>query len=272
MNNLWKEWNNVRGFANLPISEKDRIIGIMKMPAVLKGYWADAIVLELWGKIPQADSVEMSLALLEVGGNIMNSERVHSIIENLLEVVPDKTKKILSGSDSTMVKKLLLMCPDISIEQEVQGLRALSTSKYVPNAIFKSKYQPTLEALEQLPPVMRLKTLEGLTISNRIRYNVFKKVDEDKFKALLFTTSMKHTDRVKEVSNKYDELKHIGEEAVMKISGHCKYCGDYSFKITSGVVRTITGIQKSGIRSLAKKCCPFCYFILPNMPDIEKIG
>lgn len=244
----------------------------MKNPDAAKAYYADMVILEIMPKVPVNDFMEIGFNFLENTTSQMRSSRAQDIVARLFELDNDRTKAALLASKSTAMHKILLASDDLTVEEEEKALRAVSTSKFTPTIIYKKQYKPSCEALKKLPPVMRLKTLESLTNSRKVKYNIFQNINEDDFKALLFTASMKHTDRAQSVSHKYHELKYMGQEASLEIKGHCEFCGEYSVRVTSGVVRTATGLKSASIaKVLTRQNCLFCYHRLSHAPSIEEV-
>lgn len=126
-----------------------------------------------------------------------------------------------------------------SLDDEVSGLRALSKSKYAPGFVFKAKYQPRLDALNQLPPVMRLKAIESLTSNEQLGYNVFGKItDAEEFRKMLFASVMRHRDRVEFVWERFSEMCLLGRQSVITAHMECSNCGPYSVTLNSSVVST----------------------------------
>lgn len=244
----------------------------MRSTDSVKSYYADFIIMELGKYITPYEFFEIGINYLKNATPYQQPKAVVNIISRLMAHNATITKQAILKSNSKFITKLILTTDGISIDEEVLALRAISTSKYVPEEIYKIKYKPNLKALRKLPPVMRLKTLESLVNSRKVRYDIFGHISEDNFKALLFTSSLKHTDRVSAMANKYNELKYMGQKATLEIKGNCDICGDYSIKVTSGVIRTATGLRSAaGIKLLANHYCPFCYNRMTNSPNIEKI-
>lgn len=266
---LWKEYHNVRKFSSLPHNEKQRILDLLAKKEVLQSYYADTIVSAIKGQVDEKTYFKIASDFILYGkGTSMKSRAVLEIVEEAYRINSDETKNLLRKSTSNSLSKLILLCDNNSIDDEVKGLRALSGSKYVPSKIHAIKFKPRLEALKKLPPVMRLKALESLTNSRKLKYNIFENISEDDFKSLLFTSSLKHTERVETVCNKYSELKYMGIRSSVKVSGCCDFCGDFEVSVTSNVVRTKTGMQSTYFgRGLLRKCCPFCLSILSQEPD-----
>jgi len=266
--NLWKEVGNIRKFNTLSVKEQSRILNLLSEEENLKSYYADLMISSLKGKVDDKTYFTIASKFLKCGeGSNMRSNHVYDIVEASFKIDPEKTTEILKNSKSNSLSKLILICDNYSVEDEVKGLRSLSTSKYMPDKIHAIKYSPRLEALKKLPPIMRLKTLEALTASNRLKYNIFEDINEEDFRSLLFTSSLKHTSRVETVCNKYDELKHMGVESSVKVRGTCDYCDDYEINITSKVMRTKTGMISTHLGNLLlRKYCPFCHYTLQQEP------
>ena len=271
---LWSEYNKARRFSTLQKDEQDRLVKLLQTKEAAQSYYFDSLVNMVRPHIDHKTFLSIARNFIENGkAGAMKSRNTHEIFEAAYRIDPSGTKSLASNSSSSAMGKLVLMCDNLTIDEEVKGLRALSTSKYMPNKIHELKYKPKLEALKKLPPVMRLKTIETLVNSRRLKYNIFENVPEDEFKALLFTSSLKHTDRVQTVCNKYEELKYMGVESTVKISGCCDLCGEYSVSITSKVIRTSTGMRETNLGRflINRSYCPFCYTNLKQEPTFEAI-
>jgi hypothetical protein len=272
--NLWSEYNKAKRFSTLRKDEQDSLIKVLQTKEAAQSYYFGALINVIKPHIDHKIFLSMAYNFIENGrAGAMKSRNTHEIFEAAYRIDPSGIKSLAFNSSSSALTKLILICDNLTIDEEVKGLRALSTSKYMPNKIHELKYKPKLEALKKLPPVMRLKTIETLANSGRLKYNIFEHVPEDEFKALLFTSSLKHTDRVQVACNKYDELKYMGIESTVRVSGCCSLCGDYSISITSKVVRTSTGMKETSLgRYLINRSnCPFCYTTLKQKPTFEEI-
>jgi len=270
--NLWKETANVKQYSSASSAEQTRIVELLMSPDALQSYYVETLIAELSNHISPKDFWKVGANYIKNGTHLTYPIRLYDIVTTLAAHDVAATKQLIIDARSNQLSKLLLTMDGISLEEEILGLRALATSKYLPDAIRQRKYRPKLDALMKLPPVMRLKTLEALTAGRRVKYSIFRDIERNAFEALLFTTAMKYSDRVRAISNKYDELKYMGQMATVKIDGRCEMCGDYSISITSGVVRTATGLQNDGsIKSLAHAQCPFCYANTVTRPNIKVV-
>lgn len=261
MNNLWKEYGNVIEYEKKSKLEQDRILRLLSDKANFNSYYYDSMIESLIGKISDTKYFELAKNVLSCGSRgPIPSASVERIIKEAFRIDHLATKDLFLASDSKMFNKLILICNNISIDEEIFGLRTISGSKYIPEIIRKSKYCPRLDALLKIPPIMRLKTLEALSCSNsRISYNMFKNISDSDFKALLFTPILKYSDRVESLCNKYDEIKYMGIEATVAVKANCESCGDYVVTLKSDIVRTKTGMSGYSIgRFVLSNYCLFC--------------
>lgn len=271
---LWGEYNNARRFSTLPKNEQNRLIKLLLTDEAVQGYYADSIINMIKQHLDDKTFLSIAYHFMKNGrAYSMKSHNTHEIFSAAHNIDPSGIKAIVVNANSSTLNKLILLCDNLTTKEEVKGLRALSTSRYIPNKMHELKYKPKLEALKKLPPIMRLKTIETLVNSRRLRYNVFDNISEDEFKALLFTSSLKHTDRVQVVCNKYEELKYMGIESTIRISGFCDLCGDYSITIKSSVIRTPTGIKDTNLGRIIvnKTYCPLCYSHMKQEPTFEGV-
>jgi len=272
--NLWSEYNKARRFSTLTKIEQDELIKLLHTKDAAQSYYFDSLVNMVKPHIDKKTFLSIARNFIENGrAGAMKSRNTYEIFEAAYRIDPSGIKSLVTNSGSSTLSKLALICDNLTIDEEVKGLRALSTSKYMPNKIHELKYKPRLDAIKKLPPVMRLKTIETLVNSRRLKYNIFENIPEDEFKAMLFTSSLKHTDRVQTVCNKYDELKYMGVESTVRISGCCDLCGDYSITIKSNVIRTPTGMKETNLGRflINRSYCPFCYSNLKQDPIFEEI-
>jgi hypothetical protein len=271
--NLWNEFDNVRKFNTLPVNEQNRIIGLLSDKNNMQDYYADTLIDLLKDKVSNETFLKMTFTFLLNGRpSYVRAGSIPNIVLAAGRIDQEKTKKVLMKSSSKNIPKLLLIFKNLSVEEEEFGLRALANSKYIPNEIHESKYEPTLKGLSRLPPVMRLKALETLTNNRNLKYNIFKNISEDEFRALVFTSSLKHTERVQEICNKFSELKNMGIESTVEVAGNCIYCGDYKVQINSKIIRTLTGARNTNLgKNLTHATCPFCYTTLKQEPIFRTI-
>jgi len=178
---------------------------------------------------------------LSTGGYDNDDE---NIFENACAIDKERTKDIIKQYKDCHMSKRFVTLNDMTLDEEVKALRALSKSKYAPPYVFNAQYCPTLGAIKELPSIMRLKSLEALTSNIHVSYNVFKNItDEDEFKRLLFSSVIRHRDRAEAVWEKYKELKSTGIEGTVVIKMRCKNCQDFEVTLTSSVVRTKTKLE-----------------------------
>ncbi|MHA2280305.1 MAG: hypothetical protein ACXAC5_05600, partial [Promethearchaeota archaeon] len=208
---LWKEYHKARRFSTLSKDEQDNLIKLLLTPEAPKSYYSDSLVNMIRPHLDDKTFLNIANNFLRNGrAYSMKSRNTHEIFDAAYRIDPSGTKVIAMDAKSPALNKLILLCDNLTLEEEVRGLRALSSSKYIPSKVHELKYKPKLAALKKLPPVMRLKTIETLMNSRKLKYNIFENVPEDEFKALLFTSSLKHTDRVQTACNQYDEIKYMG--------------------------------------------------------------
>lgn len=194
---------------------------------------------------------------LSTGGYDNDDEE---IFNKACELDEKRTKEeIKKFKDCHMTRRFVTLA-SMTKDEEVLALRAMSKSKYAPGYVFNAQYCPTLNAIKQLAPIMRLKSLEALTSNIHVSYNVFSNIDdEEEFKRLLFSSVIRYRDRAEAVWEKYNELKHTGTEGTVIIKYNCANCKDFEFRLTSSVVRTKTKLEATRFgQYLASICCLLC--------------
>lgn len=196
---------------------------------------------------------------------------VFDIVKNVAKRDPEFTKAELMASSDKKIKKALLVIPSLSLDEEVAGLRGLATGKYCPDAIYNAKYRPSMEALSKLPSVMRLNVLEALLSNQHLGYSIFDKVtDEDSFKLLLFSSTLRHRDRVEEVWNAYKITKTLGLRAKVSVTAMCDNCGEYTVDITSARTSAPGMLKKTYLgRLLTKNRCALCGRYTTDKPVLK---
>jgi len=255
---MYSLYDKSHNFGSLNDIEKAKIIKFLKEPSN-NSHWY--VVGTMQNVRPHVHIDEFKNILTSV---ILTHKSSSSddLIDLLIEFAGDNKKfvvDLINKSDSKQLPKVFL-CMDHNEDEEVRGLRSMSLIKYPPSMIFKTKYQPTLEALKKLPPVMRLQALEAITNRKMLGYNPFGKIkDKDEFRSMLFGALLRYTDRIEQVWQKYQEYSGFGKDSLVKIKAECETCGEYSFSIASKCIRTFTGFKSSRLFWLFdNKMCTIC--------------
>jgi hypothetical protein len=185
---------------------------------------------------------------------------MYDFILSSYEIDPVKVKTEILNRNIDQTDKLLLALKDTTTDEEVRGLRALSKNKNIPSVIYKAKYSPTKEALDQLPSIMKLKTLESLCSNRHLSYNIFANFpDPDEFKTMMFSSVMRHRERAESVWQKYQEIAYLGQPAEIKITTQCDNCGEAEVIMKSTRVRTKAGLKNATIwHTYRYGGCPLC--------------
>jgi len=168
--------------------------------------------------------------------------------------------------------KFLILLDDYTEAEEVSALRAFAKYKDNPKKLFSKNYKPSLAALNTLPTVMRLKCLECLCSDEYISYNIFENIcTEDDFRALVFGSSLRHSNRVNTMSERYRELGSTGTDGTINIDYNCTKCGDIRISVKSKVVKTRKklSISRALCHLVDYDYCPVCGASLPVSPNIH---
>lgn len=265
MNTLRTYWDNerkLRRWSSLTLAERTELVKYAKSSIILRTYYGHSFVLNIIQHLDVKESLDIIKTFLsKVSGRDVN--RCSTLFEKYVELDPVGARKDLLKNKNASSKFLLGMS-NISIEEEVVGLRGISMSKSIPQNVIDAQYKPTHAALLKLPPIMRLKVLDALTNLQFIKYNLFENLSEDQFNILLFPAIQKHRDEVEKVVQKYREIKYSGIQSEIKISGECENCGGFEISIKSLVVRTQNGFNKSHYGPLLANNCIFCGRYLKN--------
>lgn len=267
---VWEEIRKIRAYSSLQKDEQTRIIDLLLDKKNVNLYYFDFLVFKIKDLVDDQTFYKIAINFILNGrASMLNDLYATSIVEKAYKTNPREVRKILFDSKAPALNKMLLMFGKCIEEEEIKGLRALSKSKYVPKRIHIRKYKPKLESLKKLPPIMRLNTLEALSNVNKLKYNIFGNFSEDEFKSLLFASSLKYTERIQTLQNKYSELKYVGLKSTIEVSGDCDFCGPYKMSLTSNVVRTVTGLKGTNLKMIAKPNCPFCFSKLQSNPEFK---
>lgn len=261
----WKEpdvtddniWDKMRNFDVMSDEQKK---DVYKFVVTGAGRYATRYYIsDLMGKpdFTKAEKFKLFEKYLSEGGYNSDDD---SIFTTAYTLDAELTKKYIKQDKDGLMSRRLVTMKGYTVEDEVVALRALTRSKYSPMYLYENKYAPSLDALRELAPIMRLKALEALTSNIHVSYNVFKNItDADEFKKLLFGSVIRHRDRVEAVWEKYNEIKHTGIQGTVIAKFTCKNCQDYQITLTSSVVRTRTKLEQTNIgRNLMHKSCLIC--------------
>ena len=253
-------YQEVRAFKSLTPQRQSEVIDIVKKSTT--DYYFNMCVEYMIDFLDKPKALDLfKLYIKGTDKSYSHTERLIKVCNSIRKHDDTLVRSMAIDKDSCAeLHKLILTYPDVTLDEEEQGLRALAKSKYPPGFLHKAKYQPRIEALKKLPSIMRLCCLETLTNQQYDSYNIFGRVtDEEEFKLLLFSSTLKHRDRAEAIWNKYKDLVGIGTRGSLKISGTCTRCGDFEIVLNSLVVKTQEGLKKARIGYYANGgCCPFC--------------
>ena len=251
-------YSDLRNFNTLSPTRQSEVLDLIKKST--QDYYYEYAVEAIIEHLNKNDALDLFDNYAK-RANIKNSVRLHRLCLYVMKLDSVRIRSlIVNPSSSNDLQKMILWLSSFTIEEEEQGLRALSKSKQVPSFIYDAKYKPRIEALKKLPSIMRLNCLESLVNQKYNSYNIFGNItDEEEFKSLVFSSTLKHRDRVEALWNKYRDLKGVGSPGSILASGSCSGCGEFEIIINSMVVKTQECLKKSriGCYSLGSHC-PFC--------------
>lgn len=172
----------------------------------------------------------------------------------------DTQKATIRLADNQRVYRLFALLPgELSTSDESLLLRGISYCKYAPDYIHSNQYRPTVEALDKLPPVTRLKTFEALTRDKTIGYDIFSNISEDELEPLLFGSVLRHRDRVEKVWKDVKYFKSLSNESTVAFQYDCDVCGKYEVKVRSHKIHTVDDLVHTGnARMFGWQSCMFC--------------
>jgi len=267
---MWDYLNSMRVFATQPPDIKQEIIDFMLNPETDLDYnygWAAAEIVEHVGASTTLELAKKMFALKWPRENYISE-----VIVNAHKFEENKTiiQTLLADAKPAMYKRMLLTLDNLSVENEVVGLRALSQIKYPPKMILESRYCPTLDALKQMPSIMRLEALECLISVKLHGYNIFERItDREEFKNLLFGATLKYQARVQKVWDKYTELTAVGKLGTITIKASCPSCGAYEVKILNYVIHNADALGKTNFSRITRTWCAICGSHMESEPDVK---
>lgn len=263
MPSLWKYRQKIRNFVNLTPAEQQDVVDNVLAPTAYNAYRHEYWVSILASELTQKDHIEKLAETYfdNVGayGDMRDACQIISVVYDRLD--KDEIKKKVKECVRPHVVRCLLTLDDLTEDEEVLGLRALSKATQCPDVLYTKQYKPSPSAIGKLPPVMRLSALETLLNNRHFSYNIMEKFgDADEFKSLMFGTAFKHRERVAAVCHKYDEIVNVGKEAIIMVKSTCDNCGEYSISLNSKVARTEVGLKGThiGRYMLNRHNCMLC--------------
>jgi len=263
---LWKYQSDIEQFSdtnNVSDDRRKEIINVMLSDDAVR-YWNYGSIFRSLLKHIDADlAFKIFKHYIDKGESYsFDSNSDYEIATKVYNMYNDKAevKKVIRTCKSKRVRRALLIIEDMSVEDETIGLRALSGLKYPPDTLYEFKYKPSVDAVKALPPIMRLSALETLLNNNNMAYNIFDNfADPEEFKALLFSATLRHRDRVEAVWDKFNEASNLGTEATVMVKYLCPNCGDIDVSIKSMCARTPAGLSNTRLGAfLNYQSCPLC--------------
>ncbi len=257
---IWhQEHHNISNFANISKQEQDRIVGLMCDKNAVKDYWFELSLERIMPHLSDSQQLKIALNIIQSGEKRGRTSALYNCIKKSFDINPDVIKNAINSSPESSITKILLIL-NPNKDEEIKGLRALSTNKHTPDIIYENKYEPSIQAIKDLPPVMRLNVLETLANSRYVNYNIFSNINENNFEDLLFPNIIKYPQRVSDIMDRFREIRYRGTDSKISVEGECDRCGPYEFVLKSKSFRTETGLKSTNTgRILLGNHCPFCY-------------
>jgi hypothetical protein len=269
--NLWNEYRASERFKHLAKTDQDRLIKLAMSKEVADWWYGNRFIKNIINNTDKKTASDVLYSFILHASS--PRQEVQNLITRYKEIDEAKTQEAILKNKSNSISKMILIFSNISLEEEILGLRALSTSKYSPKAIYDAKYTPSYDALLKLPSIMRLKTIEALCDIRYAKYNMFKNVSDEQFNNLLFPSVMRYRDRVERLTNQYKELIYMGVPSKVSVSGECEKCGKFEIAVSSSIMRTESGLKRTMVgRCITRHRCPFCYGKLLFGPNFKVLG
>lgn len=264
MVSLWKYYKDIEKWEDTPQDRQDEIIEALMTDTVTKTYNYPSTLFDvIYHLTDEKTIIKLFDHFIHKGGEYaLGNDASYAIVHQVHDKVKNK-QYVIDAIQKSKYKKLhraFLLLKNRTEKEEELGLRALSGVKYAPDVLYTNRYKPNFNAVQKLPPIMRLKALEALLSNTNIAYNIFENcADEDEFKKLLFGSVLRHRDRVEVICDKYREMKDLGSEATVLIKCNCENCGEYEVTVKSTRVRTQTGLDTTRIgQFMSNKSCALC--------------
>lgn len=264
MTSLWNYYKDIENWKDTSKNKKEEIIDALMKDRIINSYNYPSTLSDVIGKLTDEQTIlKLFDHFISKGSSYaLGNDASYIIVHQVHEKVKDKQriKDIIRDTKHKKLHRSFLLLENRTEKEEELGLRALAGVKYAPDVLYTKRYKPNINAIKNLPPIMRLNALETLLGNSNIAYNIFENCkDEDEFKALLFGSVLRHRDRVEVVCDKYREMKDLGSKATVLLKCSCENCGEYEISIKSTRVRTQTGLDATKIGSfMSNKSCSLC--------------
>lgn len=256
----WNLRNALRGWDNLDsVSQEELLNKIEVVDGGLRLYTSS--MADIMSKCDMPWRKRLFKAFVKHGTSRDFGRDVHvdKIIRLNLGHGIEEVKKILLSCKNERLHRMVLSLPDLTLREEVAGLRGLSFYSYCPVSLYTNNYSPTLSALKKIPTVKRLKVMETLLANKHIGYNIFKHISEDEIELLLFGSSLRHKERVAEVCSAYKYFSRLGDNSKVRIDYDCSVCGEYNIIMSSNKIHSIEDFNHvRNARCLIWNSCIFC--------------
>ena len=201
---------NLSNFKNLSEDTKNSIIEILNTTEAARSIYMDRILFLLIPKLNDKSIVQ--IAYNYISNSTSKSLKIPSnsnIIKKAYDLDKDITKRAVLNNKTNYVSKQILYMHDLTLEEEIKGLKALATGSWAPLEIYEFKYRPSYQALSALSSKILLKVIEVLCRYDiqSVYYNIFSNIAKEKFREMLFVSSIKNYNRFEKVYKKYLELE-----------------------------------------------------------------
>lgn len=156
-------------------------------------------------------------------------------------------------------KSIYIALNSYTLKQEIDALRDITGKYKIWERTYKMQYKVSKEAIEKLPPVMRVKVLQYFLDVDFLPYNIFGNIPEDDFKSLLFGASLKHNELVNFIWKRYEELCKVSDPVSVKWSFECKTCGKFDIKMQNKMIVSERILKETRLfKILDHSQCPVC--------------
>lgn len=202
---------DLNNFEDFSEDTKNTIIELLSTEEAARSIYMDRILYLLIPKLDDKSIIQ--IACNYISNCTSKSLKMGSksrIIRIAYDLDKDAIKRVILNHKSNYISKRILYMHDLTLEEEIRGLKALATGSWVPLEIYEFEYRPSYQALSALSPKMLLKVMEVLCrydIPSVINYNMLSNITKEKFKEMLFVSSIKEYNRFEKVYKKYLELE-----------------------------------------------------------------
>lgn len=251
----------------IPTEEQiDKVIQTLKRPEAVDHYGFNQGLYAVKNNLTEQE-------IEQVLNNFLNNSRYvnRATCITLYEMI-DHDKFIKYFENSKIFndnKSIYIALNSYTLKQEIDALRDITGKYKIWERSYTRQYKISKEALEKLPPVMRVKVLQYFLDVDFLPYNIFSNISEDDFRGLLFGASLRHNNLINFIWQRYEELIKISKPVHVKWSFDCKNCGKFDINLQNKMIVSERILKETLLfRQLGLYQCPVCSKRMENKPKV----